>query len=333
MPTILDVAEKAGVSRSTVSRVLTNSNRVGQETKQKVLAAMKELGYQPSRAAQVLRNKKTMLIAVLVPRIANSIFAELLQGIESEAAKYQYHVLLCNTDYNAEKELHYLQMLQNGQVDGIIMTSYHNNIDVIRQFQRFGSIVFAGEYIEKSIFPTVAIDHREAAYQVTEHLIKNGYTSIGMVNGPLASIIPRDREKGFLKAMADYNIPVNREWVIGLSFGIQYGQEYMKTLLTRGTLPTAVFAANDELAVGVIQEAKETGIRVPEDLAVVGFDDQPMATIINPKLTTIQQPIRQLGAKAIQLMIRAFNSGLVEREILETKLVIRKSCGTNVMNE
>lgn len=328
MTTIIDVAEKAGVSKSTVSRVLTNSSDVDPKTKKKVLAAIQELGYQPSRAAQVLRNKKTKLIAVLVPRISNAVFAELMQGIENEAAKHQYNVLLCDTDYKAEKEMNYLKLIQNGQVDGIIMAAYHNEIAVIRDFQKFGPIVLAGEYTEENIFPTVAIDHQKAAYQLTEHLIKQGHQSIGMVSGSRSSIISRDREKGFHQAMVDYNVPVNKAFIKALSFGIQQGRDYIQTLLAEGTIPSAIFAANDELAVGIIQEAKKQGLRVPEDLAVVGFDDQPIATIVEPELTTIRQPFRQLGEKAVELLMKSFEHEAAGKEMLETKLVIRDSCGT-----
>lgn len=327
MPTIIDVAKRAGVSRSTVSRVLTDNKRVDPETREKVLKCIKELGYQPSRAAQTLRNKKTKLIAVLVPRISNTVFAELLQGIEEEAVKHQFNVLLCNTDYSANKEHYFLNMLKNGQVDGVIMAAFQNKIEEIQPFQVFGPIIFAGEYTEESLFPTVMIDNRMAAFKATEHLIKLGHTGIGMVNGAFSSIIARDREIGFRQALESYKIPVNENWIKSLSYGIGQGRDYFKLLLNEGKYPTAIFAANDELAIGVIQCAKEHGMRIPNDLAVIGFDDQPIATIIEPKLTTIQQPIRIIGSRAMLLMKSALEGETsVAKEVLPTKLIKRHSC-------
>jgi LacI family repressor for deo operon, udp, cdd, tsx, nupC, and nupG len=332
MATILDVARKVGVSKSTVSRVLTNSGRVDFETKQRVLAAIKELGYQPSRAAQTLRNKKTKLIAVLVPRISNHFFARLIQGMEYEAVKHGYQIMLCNTENDAEKELQYLKMLENYQVDGIVLTAFRNPIEAIQPFTSFGPIILVEEYTKDNLFPTVTINHQKAAYQATKHLIKLGHQQIGMVNGPEESIITRDREKGFRQALETYRIPIQEEWICFGSFGIQQGKGYIQRLLNNDFYPTAVFAGNDELAVGVIQEAKQQGLDVPQDLAVVGFDDQDIATIIEPNLTTIKQPIEQLGEKAMSLLIDTLhgNKNISKKMILETKLIIRESCGMTV---
>ncbi|RBW68207.1 LacI family DNA-binding transcriptional regulator [Bacillus taeanensis] len=329
MATILDVAKKAGVSRSTVSRVLTNSKRVDPETKQRILAAMKELGYKPSRAAQTLRNNKTKLIAVLVPRISNNYYAALLQGMEREVAGHDYQVILCNTENDSKKELQYLKMLENNQVDGIVLTTFRNPNETVKKFAAFGPIILVGEYHDGNLFFSVSVNHQEAAYQAVEHLIKLGHKKIGMINGPKESVISRDREKGFREALEFYDIPVNEKWVLFDSFGIQQGKRYMKELLNTNDYPTAVFAGNDELAVGVIQEAKKQGLEVPKDLAVVGFDDQEMATVIEPNLTTVKQPIEQLGEKAAALIIDILQEKqeVSKRTVLETTLLIRESCG------
>ncbi|MDC3418395.1 LacI family DNA-binding transcriptional regulator [Aquibacillus salsiterrae] len=332
MATIIDVAKRAGVSKSTVSRVLTNSGRIDADTKKRVIKAMEELGYQPSRAAQTLRNKKTKLIAVLVPRVSNHFFSTLIQGMEREAVKHDYQIVLCNTGNDPKKEYNYLKMLENHQIDGLILTAFRNPVELIQQFSSFGPIILVEEYTKDDIFPTITIDHQEAAYKATEHLIKLGHQHIGMVNGPEESIITKDREKGFLKALETYHIPIQEKWICFESFGIQQGRRYIQRVLNNDFYPTAVFAGNDELAVGVIQEAKQQGLDVPQDLAVVGFDDQDIATIIEPNLTTIKQPVEQLGEKAMLLLIDTLqgNKNISKKKILETKLIIRESCGMRV---
>jgi LacI family repressor for deo operon, udp, cdd, tsx, nupC, and nupG len=329
MTTIFDVAQRAGVSKSTVSRVLTNSSRVDLETKQRVLEAVKALDYQPSRAAQTLRNKKTKLIAVLVPRIANQFFASLLEGMEREAVKHDYQVVLCNTEGDSQKELKFLKMLEHHQFDGMAFTAFRSPIDSIVQYTSFGPIILVEEYTQDNLLPTVTINHQAAAYQATEHLIKLGHQSLGMINGPIESVISQDREKGFRQALEDYNLRVNEKWLVYDSFGIEQGKLYLQKLGRTGFYPTAVFAGNDELAVGVIQQAKAQGLNVPHDLAIVGFDDQEIATVIEPQLTTVRQPIEQLGEQAMALLIDALQGKQTysDKLILDTQLIIRASCG------
>lgn len=330
MATILDVAKKAGVSKSTVSRVLTNSNQVDPETKQRILTVMKELGYKPSRAAQTLRNNKTKLIAVLVPRISNNYYASLLQGMERVSAEHDYQVILCNTENDPKKELQYLNMLENHQVDGIVLTTFRNTTDTMKKFIAYGPIILVGEYYDGDLFSSVSINHEKAAYQAVEHLISQGHSKIGMINGGKESVIVKDRAKGFRQALAFRHIPVNEEWVLFDSFGIQQGKNYLNELLKLKDFPTAIFAGNDELAVGVIKEAKKHGLHVPNDLAIVGFDDQEISTVIDPTLTTVKQPIEQLGEIAATLIIDQLQGkvGLPKRTVLETTLLIRESCGS-----
>lgn len=332
MATILDVAARAGVSRTTVSRVLNDSVRVDENTRQKVKKVIEELGYEPNRVAQSLRKQSTQMIAVLVPRISNPFYSMLMQGIEREAAMHGYHVILCNTENDPQKELQYLKMIEHQQVDGIIMTSFCNSKDTVRSFESYGAIVLIGEYTEDNIFPTVTVDHYKATYTATEHLLKLGHRKVGMVKGSQVSLIARDRERGFRKALADYKVEIKEEWIKDSVYSILHGKEYVKSLLLCRDRPTAVFAANDELAVGIIQEVKEQGLRVPQDLAVVGFDGQLIGTIIEPHLTTIVQPIEQLGSKGMSLMIDRLHGKqtLFQRTILQTQLLVKDSCGAKL---
>jgi LacI family transcriptional regulator, repressor for deo operon, udp, cdd, tsx, nupC, and nupG len=199
----------------------------------------------------------------------------------------------------------------------------------LKRFAAFGPVLLVGEEDAEASFYSVGVNHEEASFQAVEHLIKLGHKKLGMINGPAESSISKEREQGFRKALAAYGIPVHENWVVFDSFGIEQGKRYMKELEKMNETPTAVFAGNDELAVGVIQEAKKQGLRVPEDLAVVGFDDQEIAVVIEPNLTTVKQPIEQIGEKAAALIIDILKGkqDLSKRTILETTLLVRESCG------
>ena len=327
MPTILDVAEKAGVSRSTVSRVLTNSGRVDPETKQKVLAAMKELNYQPSQVARNLRRKETNLIAVLIPCISNPFFGSLVQGMEEVAVKKGYHVILCNTGEDPVRQMEYLQMLERKQVDGVILTSLRNPLEEVRSYLQHGPIVLASEYVEDNSLPAVVIDNIKAAERVTEHLILKGHKRIGFINGPEHIILCRDRQKGYIQMLENYEISVSHDLITCSDFTIEGGFACAKQLLALEEKPSAIFAANDEMAVGVIQAVQEQGLRVPQDVAVVGFDNVQVSKVVQPNLTTIDQPIFQLGVKSMELLMSCLDGDVLEgkRIVLEANLCIRES--------
>jgi LacI family repressor for deo operon, udp, cdd, tsx, nupC, and nupG len=325
--TILDVAKKAGVSRSTVSRVLTDSNRVDPETKQKVLAAIKELNYQPSQVARNLRKKETNLIAVIIPCISNPFFGSLVQGMEEVAVNKGYHVILCNTGEDATREVEYLRMLERKQVDGVILTALRNPLEEVKDYQSYGPIVLASEYVEDDSIPAVIIDNIKAAAQVTEHLIMKGHRRIGFINGPEHIILCRDRQKGYIQTLEKYEISVSHDLITSGDFTIKSGFEGTKQLLQLKERPTAIFAANDEMAVGVIEAVQQHGLRIPNEVAVVGFDNVQISKVVQPNLTTIDQPIFQIGVKSMELLLSCLEGQILEekRIVLDTNLCIRQS--------
>lgn len=327
MPNILDVAAKAGVSRSTVSRVLTNSGRVDPETKQKVLAAMKELNYQPSQVARNLRRKETNLIAVLIPCISNPFFGSLVQGMEEVAAGKGYHVILCNMGEDPVRQMEYLQMLERKQVDGVILTALRNPLEEVKAYLQHGPIVLASEYVEDDSLPAVVIDNIKAAECVTEHLIQKGHKRIGFINGPEHIILCRDRQKGYMQTLEKYGIPVSHDLIMSSDFTMEGGFACAKQLLALEEKPGAIFAANDEMAVGVIQAVQEQGLRIPQDIAVVGFDNVQVSRVVQPNLTTIGQPIFQIGVKSMELLMSCLERDVLEdkRIVLEANLCIRES--------
>lgn len=327
MPTILDVAKKAGVSRSTVSRVLTNSNRVDPETKQKVLAVMKELNYQPSQVARNLRRQETKLIAVLIPGISNPFFGSLVQGMEEVAIKKGYNVILCNMGEDPVRQMEYLQMLERKQVDGVILTALRNPLDEVKAYLQYGPIVLASEYVEDDSLPAVVIDNIKAAERVTEHLIMKGHKRIGFINGPEHIILCRDRQEGYIQTLEKYEISASHDLIMSSDFTIKGGFECAKQLLELEEKPSAIFAANDDMAVGVIQAVQERGLRVPQDVSVVGFDNVQISRVVQPNLTTIDQPIFQIGIKSMELLMSCLEGNVLEdkRTVLEANLCIRES--------
>ncbi len=327
MPTILDVAAKAGVSRSTVSRVLTDSSRVDPATKRRVLAVMAELNYRPSQVARNLRRSQTRMIALLVPDIANPFFGQLVQGVEAVAVRQGYHVILCNTAEDPIRELDYLRMLERKQVDGIILTALRNPPEVIQTFLPFGPVVLAGEYTRDDVFPAVTIDNVAAAAQATEHLIARGHKRIGFINGPTQTLLSADRLSGYRQALFNHGLDTLPELIQTGDFCLAGGRLCAERLLALVNRPTAIFAANDDMAVGAIQAAQARQLRVPEDVAVVGFDDLPVARVVRPQLTTVAQPIHRLGEVAMEwLMLGLMGKAQPSlHRMLPVDLVIRES--------
>lgn len=327
MATILDVARLAGVSRTTVSRVLNNQPRVDEETRKKVFEAIEELNYQPSRVARNLRKQETKLIAALIPCISNPFFGSLIQGMEQVAIKKGYNVILCSTGEDPMREMEYLQMLKRKQVDGVILTALRNPLEQVRSYCEYGPIVLACEYVEDDSIPAVVIDNIKAAQCVTEHLIMKGHKRIAFINGPEQNILCDDRKKGYMNALKKYGIPVSHGLIMYSNFTIEGGFDCGKQLLKLEKKPTAIFAANDDMAVGAIQAVQREGLRVPQDLAVAGFDNIQVSRVIQPNLTTIDQPIFQIGVKSMEILMLCLEGTALEekRVVLDTNLCIRES--------
>ncbi|MBS4220798.1 LacI family DNA-binding transcriptional regulator [Bacillus sp. FJAT-49711] len=329
MPTISDVARLAGLSRATVSRVINNHPYVSEAKKESVLKAMRDLGYIPNSAAQNLRKQKTNIIAVLVPKLTNPFFAYLVESLEEKAAENGLQILICNTKYNRKRELDFLRYLKSKQVDGIIMTSIENNWEVIEAITMNGPIVLCNEYSLAANVPSIRLNQVEGGYMGTSFLLKQGYTKIGYCWGGILSGLAHDRYFGFEKAMTESGLPINRNWLFENAFGIEDGKRIMNEITKMENKPHALFTGSDEVAAGIISEAKTLGFKVPDDIAVVGFDDQPISEVIQPTLTTIHQPIAEIGAKTMEVMINLLtNDQFAPEKIYELplKLVVRESC-------
>jgi LacI family repressor for deo operon, udp, cdd, tsx, nupC, and nupG len=329
MTTMKDVAKLAKVSDATVSRVFSDPDAVSDKTKQIVLDAADELNYELNVLARNLRKMKTEIIMVILPDISNPFFSKIVRGIESVAMENNYKILLGDTKNDLVLEKEYLKNLDQKYADGVISLTARIDSKLIREISEKYNMVLACEYIDEASVPTVSIDNVEGAYKATKHLINLGHKRIAHISGPKNVILSQDRLKGYKKALSDHNIKIDGDLINEGDFGYKSGYKNMSKLLKLDKAPTAVFADSDQMAIGAIKAIKSHGLKVPDDFAVVGFDNIEIASIYEPSLTTVCQPMYEIGVKAMQLLLDILEKK--ERENikikLESKLIIRDSCG------
>lgn len=324
-----DVAEKANVSKATVSRVLRNPETVKKTTRDKVMAIIEQMNYQPNILARHFRRSQTNTILVVIPNILNTVFSHMLGGIEHAAGKQGYRVLLANTNKQVEKEYEYLDHLKQRQVDGMILLSARMDKTVLQEVLDEYPVVLTADFLEGVAIPTVTIDNVSSARTATEHLINLGHQRIAHITGPMHLLVSQDRLKGYRQALLQNELDVDNILIQEGDFSHESGYNQMNKLLALEHPPTAVFAANDEMATGVIKAAKDNGLSVPKDIAVVGFDNIKLSYIYEPGITTIAQPMFDMGKKAMELLLQQINGEDMPKKqhVLESQLIIRESCG------
>ncbi|WP_281426463.1 LacI family DNA-binding transcriptional regulator [Paenibacillus sophorae] len=329
MTTIIDVARLAGVSKTTVSRVINNYPHISPDKKNQVLKAMEQLGFTPNPSARRLRGQLATTIAVVVPKIVNPFFSYLVDAIEQVGYRNGYQTLICQTNEDKEKELSYLNLLKTKQADGIIMTSIENDWAEIEPYTEFGPIVLCNEYINKTDVPMIRVDQYQGTYIAVKHLIERGHRKIAYCTGGLFTDFgkDKDRNQGYQKALEEAGIQVNPSWILVDKHTIEDGKQVMQLLMEMKDRPTAVFAGSDEIAGGLMMAAKKAGLRIPDDLAIIGFDDQPIAEVLDPGLTTIRQPIAQMGKKAGEILLAMLNESCPNPAVYElpVELIVRES--------
>lgn len=329
MATIIDVARLAGVSKTTVSRVINNYPHISADKKEQVLRAMAELGFTPNLSARRLRGHLATTIAVVVPKIVNPFFSYLVDAIEQVGYKNGYQTLICQTNEDKDKELAYLNLLKTKQADGIIMTSIENDWETIKPYIEYGPIVLCNEYVSKLDVPMIRVDQYQGTYIGVKHLIGQGHRKIAYCTGGLFTEFgkDKDRNRGYQKALEEAGIAVNPNWILVDKHTIEDGKQVMRLLLEMKDCPTAVFTGSDEIASGLMLAAKQAGLAIPKDLAILGFDDQPIAEVLEPALSTIRQPIEQMGRKAGEILLAMLEQGDLEPEVYElpVELIVRKS--------
>ena len=330
MATIRDVAREAGVSTATVSRVLSRPEMVNVATRAAVMAAVEALGYTPNAAAKSLRTLRSGKLLVTVPDIANPFFAQILQGIESAALRAGYAVLLGDTQHDEKREQQYATMLQRREADGLIFLGHRlpkAAAALVRSLPHGKAPVVNGCEFSPSLgVPSVHIDNAKAAFEAVDYLCQLGHRRIGVVTGPMASPLSRDRLKGTMTRANRDKARVTIS-VAGGDFSIESGIAAGEQLLSGAKPPTGIFCFNDEMAIGVLHAARQHGLRVPDDVSVIGFDDIRFAQYSDPPLTTVRQPMRELGEATVRLLLNILRGNVKDAVsvTLPHALIIRGS--------
>ncbi|HEX7056667.1 MAG TPA: catabolite control protein A [Bacilli bacterium] len=327
--TIYDVAREAGVSMATVSRVVNNNPNVKPQTRKKVFEAIERLGYRPNAVARGLASKKTTTVGVVIPDISNWVFAEVARGIEDIANMYHYNIILCNADKRKEKEIRVVNTLLEKQVDGLLFMGGVVTDDHILAFRTSTvPIVLCATTDEKSGLPSVDIDHEAAAFDAVSLLLQNGHRKIGMISGTLQD--PANgfaRYRGYKRALEQAGIAMREDYVRIGNYRYESGIEATKHFLGLSDRPTAIFAANDEMAIGAIHTVQDSGLSVPGDISIMSVNNIRLAEMVRPQLTTVAQPMYDIGAVSMRLLTKLMNHEAVDltNVVLPHEIIMRKS--------
>lgn len=329
MATINEIARLCNVSRTTVSRVLNNQPYVSKEKREQILHVINQLDYTPSGLARNFRAKKNYIIAISIPRIDHPFFAQLIKGAVSfNALEKNYKVLIFQTFYNKKIELKVLDLLKKKEIDGVILCSLENKWGLIEPYLKEGPILLCNEYHDSAPIPIIGYDEFDASYKAVKYLIEKGHRKIGFCYDLSYSQAQKERKAGYLKALSDYDLPYTDEWFFGEAFNIEDGLRIFEELLNVKEKPTALYTGNDQVAAGVIKKAILSGYKVPDDLAVIGYDNQLICEVTTPTITTIEIPIIELGQQVVLELLKHIEEDVeLKREVMKlpTKLIIRES--------
>ena len=326
--TISDVAREAGVSLMTVSRVVNNKEDVSASTRRHVLAVIEELGYRPSSIARGLVTQRTSTLGVVVPDIDNPFFSSLVRGAEDMAYNEDYSVLLCNTNEEPERELAVLQSLEEKQIDGLLLCSSRlGDGELYKVIDRFPAVVLASRNLDGACVGAALIDEQAGGRMIAEHLIQTGHNSIGLISGPSVSYSARGRLQGFREILEEAGLPYHPEWIRRCSPTIEEGYREAIKLIPDFPQLTALVCHNDLVAISAIQACADLNKRVPEDIAITGFDDIPIAALVTPSLTTCRIPRYDLGSGAMRLLLDqiADCEGELQNILIKPDLIVRDS--------
>jgi len=333
--TIKDIARFANVSHTTVSRALNNKSRIRPETKEKILSIARELNYRPNFVARSLVMKRTKTLGLVITNIANPFYTELAQGIETMAIKLGYNIILCSTHSDLSTEKLYIEMLRSKGVDGILFSSAHmedpNIVDLAEE--GFPIILVNRRTYHQMVrekVDYVGVDNIRGGFLAIEHLIRVGHKRIGVIGGSSESSVGFERLEGGKQALTTYGLEVRGDYFLEGDFLKGSGYQGGKKFLKMDEPPTAIFAANDYMALGTYQAILEEGIKVPEEMALIGFNDIEFTSMKGIELTTIGQKKYEMGALAVKTLVERIEGGKVgpsKEIILEPELIIRKTCG------
>lgn len=331
--TIKDIAREAGVSITTVSLVLNNKeSRISQETRERILRIAKENNYNPNSSARALVTKKTNTLGLIIPDISNPFFSGLAKAIETEAQKHNYSIIFCNSDEKGKKDVANLSLLVSKQVDGLIISTSLRNSD-LDHIQQFNRIVYESSIpvvaIDRQIplknYNYVSIDHMEGGFLATRHLLKLGHKRIGCITGPLESTSAQERYNGYMNALSMFGIQTDNNLVFHGDYQLEAGMKGAFTLIERGV--SAIFACNDMMACGAYRQARLMGKTIGKNFSIIGYDNIPICEILEQPLTTIAQPISDVGQNACRLLADLINKPQQSVQNIKflPKLIVRNS--------
>lgn len=327
---IKDVAREAGVSIATVSRVLNEVDVVNEETKKKVIEAIKLLSYRPNIVARSLKTQRTKTIGIVIPDISSALYPEIVRGAEDVANIYNYNIILCNTDLDAEKEKEYLRVLREKMIDGMIFMSNELEVEIIELIKELAMPTVLVETSDKEqTFPSVTIDNELASYDAAKYLLEKGNKKIAYIGmNPEVKNASALRFSGYKKALEEYGIAVDSSLSVFTGLKAKDGEFGAEELVNRGVNFDAVFCSSDEVAMGVINKLREKGMDVPRDVNVISFDNIYAASIYYPRLTTVEQPAYDMGSVGMRMLIKMINKKPVEKShyVLPHTLIERDSC-------
>jgi LacI family transcriptional regulator len=330
MANIKDIAKKAGVSTATVSRVLNGHPYVSERSRLAVEEAMRQLNYTPNSSAVHLKRGKTGVIAAIIKRIDHPFMSGLMQGIGEVALRKGYQIMVCQTRVQAKEELRFLHLLQTKQVDGILLEDMQNEWEEVASFASSGPLVLVNSYEKKATVPMVYVNNYNGARQALLHLVKKGHRSIAVCLAKQKNAfctVQWPRWQAYQDVLSEAGIEIDSRYIFeNVSTGnVLAGKELFRTIREMSDKPTALFAGSDQVAAGFILEARRHSVRIPEDIAVVGFDDQPIAELMD--ITTVYQPIREMGEHASEMLFRLIEGLPVDQSVVEMphRLVVRST--------
>jgi LacI family transcriptional regulator len=330
MPTIRDVAQRAGVAPITVSRVINNAGYVTQEKRERVEAAIADLKYVPNSLARSFRFKQTNTIALVLTDVTNPFWTEVARGVEDAAREQNFNVILCNTDESASRQAEYLSVLLQKQVDGILLVPANSTITPIELIRAQGTaLVVLDRHVPAARVDVVRSDSEGGAYQLVEHVLSLGHRRIAVLTGPPDVSSAQDRVAGYRRALTEAGVDVEDLIFYG-EFVQTSGYQMAQQALLATPRPTALFAANNFIAIGAWRALREAGLRVPDDMTLVAFDDLPASLMIEPFFTVAAQPGYEMGKQGTNLLLTRLaeeTPAQPQEIILPTRLVVRRSSG------
>ena len=331
--TIKDIAKEAGVSRTTVSRVLNNSGYVREETRQRILEIMEKLNYTPSAIARSLSTNKTNTIGVIVPQINDPFFGEIIRGISEVSTEYDLNIILCNTEDNIDKEFKFLEVLQKQRIQGIIITptlaKSDRNKNFLKKLKDSGiPIILIDGHVKYTNFSGVFIDHVQGGFDATEALIKEGHKKIAIVTGHMDSRPARERLQGYKEALIASDIEINENYILFGDYTYETSYRLIKEVLNLKERPTALFISSNLMMLGCIKALNELKLSIPDDIGLIGFDKIDVLNIIGMDISFVNGPTFELGKTAMKMLNNSLennDNNLIKRTTLMSELYLKGS--------